>query len=108
MVADCGYLRGARWRWSRWREREAVEYDPKTGEESAAGEDYDLCHFCHDVAFSERYDGDLREGWTTSGPAGSPAAEQLPDYHWICPACFDRFSRPVRLDGRSAVVGPTE
>ena len=91
VVENSGYLRGARWRWAPWGEREAVEYDPQTGEERAAVWDHDHCHFCYDSAFSERYEDDLREGWTTSGPAGLPGSEQQPDYHWVCPDCFELY-----------------
>jgi hypothetical protein len=94
VVRDSDHLRGVRWRWSVWREREAVEQDPATGHERAAVWDHDHCHFCYDTAFSERYDGDLREGWTASGPAGLPAADQQPEYHWVCPQCFERFREP--------------
>jgi hypothetical protein len=87
-VESSPYLHGTTWRWARWRERAAVSYDPKTGEETPDVWDHDHCHFCYQTAFSERYDGDLREGWTTSGPAGKPVSEQQPNYHWVCPQCF--------------------
>lgn len=85
------YLRGKTWHWATWRERETVEYNPKTGEERPAVWDHDHCHFCYDTAFSVQWDDDLREGWTTAGPAGLPEEEQQPEYHWVCPECFERF-----------------
>ena len=72
------YLRGARWRWQTWRERPALERDPKTGETRDAVWDHDHCHFCYVVR------GDGRA-------AGLPPADQQPAYHWVCPNCFDRY-----------------
>lgn len=89
-VANSEYLRGVRWRRARWRERPAVVRNQRTGEERAAVWDHDHCHFCRD-GFSERYEGDRREGWTAPGPAGLPPAEWQADYHWVCPECFERF-----------------
>ena len=91
VVESSGHLRGARWRWSTWRECQATEHDPSTGEEVPAVWDHDHCHFCHDAAFSERYDGDLREGWTSGGQAGLPPADQQAEYHWVCPSCFEQY-----------------
>jgi hypothetical protein len=85
------YLHGAVWRWAQWNERPATRYNPETGEESDDVWDHDHCHFCHKTAFSERYEHDLREGWTTAGPMGQPASERQPDYHWVCPTCFERL-----------------
>jgi hypothetical protein len=84
------HLRGVRWRWAAWREREVVEHDSRTGEESTAIWDHDHCHFCYDTAFSERYEGDLREGWTNERTGRAPPCEQEEAYHWVCPACFER------------------
>ena len=90
-VEQSSYLRGATWHWAEWKERSATAYDPKTGEEWPEIWDHDHCHFCYDTAFSERYEDDLREGWTTSGPRGAPSNEWQPNYHWVCPSCFERF-----------------
>ena len=91
VVEGSDYLRGARWRWETWRERPAAERDPKTGETGDAVWDHDHCHFCYLVRFSERGEGARRDGWATDGPAGLPAAEQQPAYHWVCPECFGRY-----------------
>lgn len=88
---NSGELRGATWHWAVWRETSTVSYNAKTGTETEAVWDHDHCHFCYQNAFSERYDDDLREGWTTDGPAGAPQEEQRPNYHWVCPECFERF-----------------
>ena len=29
--------------------------------------------------------------WTTPGPRGAPPSEWQTSYHWVCPACFERF-----------------
>jgi hypothetical protein len=94
VVENSPQLIGAKWHWAVWKEQEAVEYDPRTKEETPAVWDHDHCHFCYETAFSERYDDDLREGWTTTGPAGAPTEEQQPEYHWVCPDCFERYRDP--------------
>jgi hypothetical protein len=91
VVKNSPHLRGTKWHWAVWKERETVEYDPRTNEETPAVWDHDHCHFCCETAFSERHDDDLREGWTTMGPAGAPIQEQQPEYHWVCPDCFERY-----------------
>ena len=98
------HLRGAEWRWSVWKEKSAISYDAQTGAESPAVWDHDHCHFCHETAFSERYDGDLREGWLSWSPAEPRPMEQTAKYPvdplwrgkpaydtWVCPACFERL-----------------
>jgi hypothetical protein len=98
------WLRGAKWRWSTWKEKPAIIYDAQTGEISSAVWDHDHCHFCNETAFSQRYDGDLREGWRSWSPArprtlrGSgkycvdPLWRGKPTYDtWVCPDCFERL-----------------
>jgi hypothetical protein len=83
-------LRGACWRRAVWRERSAVFTDRKTGEQTPTVWDHDHCEICHQ-GFSERYADDLREGWAMPGPAGLPTAEWQPDYHWLCPRCYEQY-----------------
>jgi hypothetical protein len=89
------WLHGVRWRWATWKERPAVFTDAKTGEQTPTVWDHDHCEICHQ-GFSERYDDDLREGWTMPGPAGLPEAEWQPDYHWLCPRCFEQYRERLR------------
>lgn len=100
------WLRGAEFRWARWREKPAIQYDAATGVESPAVWDHDHCPFCHENAFSERYD-DFREGWLHWGPLGEPIPPKdqtgkYPVYRldqngeplydtWVCPDCFERL-----------------
>lgn len=92
-VEQSSFLQAAVWHWAEWKERPATAYDPTTGEEWLEVWDHDHCHFCYDTAFSERYDNDLREGWTTAGPRGGTPEEQMPNYHWVCPPCFEQYRR---------------
>ena len=70
-VANASDLHGIAWLWATW---------------SPDGDDHDHCLICHDAAFSESYDGDLREGWrSTESNWESPG--------WLCHTCFDRFRK---------------
>ena len=91
VIEGSEYLRGKQWHWAVWREHPTVRYDPTTGETTPSVWDHDHCHFCYEVRFSERYEGDRRDGWTTSGPGGVPEDEHRPEYHWVCPDCFERY-----------------
>jgi hypothetical protein len=98
------WLHGAAWHWSAWKEKPAVRYDEETGEESPAVWDHDHCHFCNEMAFSERYDDDLREGWLSWSPTEPPPKVGSGKYPvnplwrgrplydtWVCPDCFERL-----------------
>jgi hypothetical protein len=86
------HLKGAAWRWARW-----LEYDDPIEDASApAGirlerQDHDHCSICHESAFSKRFEGDLREGWTTAGPRGSHIGVARDAYYWVCPSCFEEL-----------------
>jgi hypothetical protein len=54
--------------------------------------DHDHCSSCM-AGFSEAYEGDLHEGWTTTAEF-EPGSE----YEWLCDRCFQRFK--VELDLR--------
>jgi hypothetical protein len=89
-ILTATWLRGACWRWAAWKERPAVFTDAKTGEQTPTVWDHDHCELCH-LGFSERYEHGLREGWTMPGPAGLPDSEWKPNYHWLCPDCFEQY-----------------
>jgi hypothetical protein len=93
------WLNDKTWRWETWAERPAVWIDSKTGEESPTVWDHDHCEVCHQ-GFSERYDDDLREGWTIPGPAGLPESRRKPNYHWLCPDCFDQYADRMGWTGQ--------
>jgi hypothetical protein len=86
------YLLGAEWCWAKW-----VEYDDPIEDASAPGgirvehQDHDHCSICYDTAFSARFEGDLREGWTTAGPRGKHIGAARDAYYWVCAACFDEL-----------------
>jgi hypothetical protein len=82
-VDNAGWMQRGRWRWSGWSAEVA------TGHHSASW-DHDHCHFCHSNAFSEQFEGDLREGWTAEWFPEVPDGEQRgAGYYWVCPPCFD-------------------
>ena len=92
MASQHDELAGAEWRWATW-----TEYDDPIPDTSAPGgirvehQDHDHCSICYEKAFSEKYDGDLRQGWTTAGPRGSHLGSQRDAYYWVCSECFDRL-----------------
>jgi len=51
-------------------------------------QDHDHCSVCYEVAFSERFEGDLREGWATPVPSKRNVDSPRDEYEWVCPACF--------------------
>ena len=94
-IQQATWLQGVRWHWATWKERPAVFIDAKTGAETPTVWGHDHCEICHQ-GFSERYDDDLREGWAMPGPAGLAEAEWKPNYHWLCPNCFEQYRERLR------------
>lgn len=82
-VANVEGLDGIQWRWTRWSEWSFQWRDPETGVESMEVCDHEHCVICHDEAFSEKYSGDLREGWKADFDGRAAC--------WLYPNCFDRF-----------------
>jgi hypothetical protein len=80
------------WHWTRFCERPSVVGGGKT-EDYPEIEDHDHCLSCHEAAFSERYEGDLREGWAIRGPDWKPPAERVDAFYWLCPRCYEELAK---------------
>ena len=83
-VANVEGLDGLTWAWATWTEYEYQWRDPTSGVLSTEVCDHEHCVICNHAAFSESYEGDLREGWTMNADDRTS--------RWLCPDCFDRFS----------------